>query len=150
MYTTNTNYSKRKYRFSKTVKTKNPYQKFKIEKKLTSQFETFIESLTVEELLAIKLYMTTRCLNGKFVFNCFPELNQVVEMAVLLYVMMNYNSMPQWADTLGINLIALIKKINKHKMTNYVKFFLDDIPVVEHEDGIGIEEQEILDKFKNA
>lgn len=142
-----TGYNKKKYRFSKIVKVKNPYAEFYLDKKLSPQFERIIEKLTIEELIALKLYLSTKLLNGKFRLSCFLEINDIVSMSILLYTMMNYSTMQEWADFLGIEQRVLVRKLNDLDLTKYAYWFMNGKPKIEEEENKLIDIDDFLKKF---
>lgn len=108
----------------KLYKVKNAYSKLKNDKKITEEFELFLEELSLEELIAIKLHISTRFLNGKLTLNIFENMQAAVFSILMIYSFFNYKSLKYVASFLGISykkLYDLLIENNMWKYYSYIK-----------------------------
>jgi hypothetical protein len=88
--------------------------KLKQEKKITDEFEVMLSSLTLEEIIAVKLELASRYINNRlYNFPIWASLNNIIKEGVLLYALSACRSYSDMASFLGLNqreLKTLIKK----------------------------------------
>ena len=86
------------------------------EKKITDEFEVMLSSLTLEEIIAVKLELSSRYINNRlYNFPIWSSLNNIIKEAVLRYALSACRSYADSASFLGMNkreLKTLIKKYN--------------------------------------
>ena len=90
--------------------------KIKKEKKITSEFEVILSTLTLEEIIAIKLELSSRYINDRlYNFPIWSSLNNIIKEAVLNYALSACRSYSDAASFLGITqreFKNIIKKYN--------------------------------------
>jgi hypothetical protein len=88
--------------------------KLKKEKKITDEFEVMLSSLTLEEVISIKLELSSRFINNRlYNFPIWSSLNNIIKEAVLTYALSACRSYSDMASFLGMNqreLKSLLKK----------------------------------------
>jgi transcriptional regulator with GAF, ATPase, and Fis domain len=86
---------------------------------------TFINSLTLEDLIAIKLELSARHINNKlYAFNLLNNTNRIVREAIIKFAISSTSSKISAARFLGIDydsLQALIRKYNLEDIYNQNK-----------------------------
>jgi len=114
----------------KLFKIKNGYSHLKNEKKLTKEFEEFIQDISLEELIAIKLHLSTKFLNNKITLYIFENFYSTIASIFLFYAIFNYKSKTQISSFLGISindLERLLKNNNIQKYYHFIKYG-EDLP----------------------
>tara|TARA_R100001509_G_C4839369_1_gene206048 strand:- start:144 stop:497 length:354 start_codon:yes stop_codon:yes gene_type:complete len=90
--------------------------KLKKRKRITSEFEVILSTLTLEEIIAMKLELSSRYINNRlYNFPIWSSLNNIIKEAVLKYALSACRSYSDSASFLGINqreFKNLIKKYN--------------------------------------
>ncbi len=90
--------------------------KLKSEAKITTDFEIMLSSLTLEEIIALRLELAANAVNGKlYGLNLWKELPTIVKDAVLKYAHSACRTKNEAALFLGkenMNLIKSLKKFN--------------------------------------
>lgn len=90
--------------------------KLKKEKKITSEFEVMMSTLTLEEIIAIKLELSSRYINNRlYNFPIWSSLNNIIKEAVLNYALTACRSFSDAASFLGMTqreFKTTIKKYN--------------------------------------
>ena len=95
-------------------------RKLRKENKSNDEFEVMISSLTLEELIALKLEVASRTVNGKlYGLPLWRTLPNVTKDAMLKCAYSITNSQGEAARFLGINVKELKQLINKYKTDNY-------------------------------
>jgi hypothetical protein len=78
--------------------------KLKKEKKITGEFEVMMSTLTLEEIIAIKLELSSRYINNRlYNFPIWSSLNNIIKEAVLNYALTACRSYADAASFLGMN-----------------------------------------------
>jgi hypothetical protein len=90
--------------------------KLKKQKKINDEFEVMLSALTLEEIISVKLELSSRYINNRlYNFPIWSSLNNIIKEAVLTYALAACRSYSDSASFLGINqreLRTLIKKYN--------------------------------------
>jgi len=95
-------------------------RKLKKENKSNDEFEVMLSSLTLEELIALKLEVASRTVNGKlYGLPLWRTLPNVTKDAMLRCAYSITNSQGEAARFLGINVRELKQLVNKFKTDNY-------------------------------
>ena len=91
-------------------------KKLKKRKKITDEFEVILSTLTLEEIIAMKLELSSRYINNRlYNFPIWSSLNNIIKEAVLNYALSACRSYADSASFLGMNqreFKTLIKKYN--------------------------------------
>jgi hypothetical protein len=122
MFKKNTN----RYRLDldKAYKVKNAYNKLKIDKKITEEFEDLLQELSLEELIAIKLHVSTKYLNNKLTLHIFDNIYHSILSILIIYGIFNYKDLSQVAHFLGVDLekiLDVMRDANLYKYYHYIK-----------------------------
>ena len=90
--------------------------KLKKEKKITEEFEVMLNSLSLEEIIAIKLELASRVFGGKsYGLPIWKSMGEIVQDAVLKYALSACRTKKEAARFLGLkhqNFNKIIKKYN--------------------------------------
>jgi hypothetical protein len=91
--------------------------KLKKEKKIDEVFLSRISSLTLEEVIAIKLETASRYINHKlYNFPIWKSLHNICREAVLFFALSSTRSLNDAASFLGISSTELKENIKKYKI----------------------------------
>jgi len=94
--------------------------KLKREKKVTDEFEIMLASLTLEDIIGLKLELTARTVGGLlYGFPLWGALNNICKDAVLRYVISASRSNNEAARVLGVDKARLKKLYKKFDLYNY-------------------------------
>ena len=94
--------------------------KLQKDKRTNDEFEVMINSLTLEEVIALKLELSTRSLRGKFYgFPIWKSLPEITRDAVLKYALSATRSKKEAARFLGLSVSEFQKVIKKYKTESY-------------------------------
>ena len=95
-------------------------KKLQKDKKISDEFEIMINSLTLEEVIALKLELSTRSLRGKFYgFPIWKSLPELTRDAVLKYALSATRSKKEAARFLGITVSELNKNLKQFKTESF-------------------------------
>ena len=95
-------------------------KKLQKDKKINDEFEVMINSLTLEEVIALKLELSTRSLRGKFYgFPVWKSLPELTRDAVLKYALSATRSKKEAARFLGITVSELNKNLNQYNTESF-------------------------------
>lgn len=90
------------------------------DKKINDEFEVMINSLTLEEVIALKLELSTRSLRGKFYgFPIWKSLPDLTRDAVLKYALSATRSKKEAARFLGISVSELNKNLKQYQTESF-------------------------------
>ena len=100
--------------------------KLKREKKITDDFEIMLSSLTLEEIIGLRLEIASSYINNKlYNFPIYKSIKYITKEACLKFALSATRSLGDAASFLGINESDLRKEIKKFKIdlttTNYNK-----------------------------
>ena len=88
--------------------------KLKREKKITDQFEVTLSSLTLEELIGLKLELSSAYINDKlYNFPIWKSMYYICREACLKYSLSACRTMKDSASLLGLNEADLRKEVKK-------------------------------------
>ena len=94
--------------------------KLKSENKINETFEVMLSSLTLEEIIGLRLELAAKSVNYKlYGANIWSALPNIVQDGVLKYVYSAARTKGEMASFLGINKIQLKRLLNRHNITNY-------------------------------
>ncbi len=104
---------------------KNYYQsiskKLLKEKKITSEFRVMLASLTLEELISLKLETAAETVNGKlYGFPIWNKASVIIKDALIKFALSATNSHKEAANLLGITQSNLKKFIKNNKINDYL------------------------------
>jgi hypothetical protein len=81
---------------------------------------TFIDSMTLEDLIAVKLEMSARHINNKlYAFNLLSNTNRLVKEAIIKFAISATQSKMDAARFLGIDYEGLRKLVNEYDLQDY-------------------------------
>ncbi len=102
-------------------------KKLKSEGKSTEELEVFLSQLSLEEVIALKLELTTRDLmKGKFYgFPIWSSLKYIISDSVLKFALSATKSKREAARFLGIQERTLISLVKKYNTEQYYEKELD-------------------------
>ena len=96
--------------------------KLKNEKKITEAFEVMFHSLTLEELIALKLELSARSLKGKlYGFKIWQSIPDITKEAILMYANSAAKSRGEAAAFLGISRNSFRKYLKKYGIEDSFK-----------------------------
>ena len=81
---------------------------------------TFIDSMTLEDLIAVKLELSARYINNKlYAFNLLSNTNRLVKEAIIKFAISSTQSKTDAARFLGIDYETLSVLIREYKLKDY-------------------------------
>ena len=81
---------------------------------------TFIDSLSLEDLIAVKLELSARYINNKlYAFNLLSNTNRLVKEAIIKFAISATQSKMDAARFLGIDYEGLRKLVNEYDLQDY-------------------------------
>lgn len=81
---------------------------------------TFIDSMTLEDLIAVKLELSARHINNKlYAFNLLSNTNRLVKEAIIKFAISATQSKMDAARFLGIDYEGLRKLVNEYDLQDY-------------------------------
>ena len=94
--------------------------KLKREKRITDDFEVMLFSLTLEELIGLKLELASKVLGGRlYGLPIWSSMHAIVQDAVLKWVLSASRTKKEAVRYLGINQSEFKDLIKKYKVDNY-------------------------------
>ena len=94
--------------------------KLKSEGKINERFEIMLSSLTLEEIIGLRLELAAKTVNHKlYGLNIWHSLQDIVRDAVLKYAYSAARTKGEAAAFLGLDKNTLKKLLNKYDITNY-------------------------------
>ena len=94
--------------------------KLKKEGKINEKFEVMISTLTLEEIIGLRLELAAKSVNYKlYGANIWSALPNIVQEGVLRYVYSAARTKGEIASFLGINKSSLKKLLKKYDISNY-------------------------------
>ena len=94
--------------------------KLKSENKIDEKFEVMLSSLTLEEIIALRLELAAKAVNYKlYGANIWQNLPNIVQESVLKYAYSAARTKGEIASFLGINKSSLKKLLKKYDITKY-------------------------------
>ena len=108
----------------KRLRGKNYYQsiskKLSKEQKITPEFEVMFSSLKLEEIIALKLELAAKAINGKlYGFPVWNSTNLIVKDSLIKFALSATVSHKEAASLLGISVSELKRFIKKYKINEY-------------------------------
>jgi hypothetical protein len=94
--------------------------KLKSENKIDEKFEVMLSSLTLEEIIGLRLELAAKTVNFKlYGTNIWQNLPSIVQESVLKYAYSAARTKGEIASFLGINKSSLKKLLKKYDISNY-------------------------------
>ena len=94
--------------------------KLKSENKIDEKFEIMLSSLTLEEIIGLRLELAAKCVNYKlYGIDIWNRIPSIVQDGVLKYVYSAARTKGEMASFLGINKASLKRHLKKYDITNY-------------------------------
>ena len=94
--------------------------KLKTENKIDEKFEIMLSSLTLEEIIGLRLELAAKTVNHKlYGINIWDSIPNIVQDGVLKYAYSAARTKGEIASFLGINKTSLKRLLKKHDITNY-------------------------------
>ena len=94
--------------------------KLKKEGKINEKFEVMISTLTLEEIIGLRLELAAKSVNYKlYGANIWSALPSIVQEGVLKYVYSAARTKGEMASFLGINKSSLKRLLKKYDVANY-------------------------------
>lgn len=122
-------YWRERFRFSKSgdLIYLSVSKKLKKDKKINDEFEIMLNSLTLEEIIALKLEIASRCIKGKlYSFPIWNSLLEIVREAVVKYAFSACTKSNHVKWFLGISLWELKKITIKYDIIQYFSNLRDE------------------------
>lgn len=95
--------------------------------KSSDEFEFMLNKLSLEEIIALKLEVSSRILGGKFYgFQLWAAIPKVVKDALMLYAISASNTDSDAAELLNMPTTRFIMLKNAYKSREYFKQMLED------------------------
>ena len=95
-------------------------KKLKRDKRITDEFEVMFNSLSLEEVIALKLELASQSIGGKlFGFPIWESMQDVTKDAVLKYAMSAARTKGDVARFLGVQQSHLNKLLRKYETESY-------------------------------
>ncbi len=103
-------------------------KKLKSEGKSSDEFEFMIGKLTFEELIALKIEVSSRMLGGKlYGFNLWSAMPRIAKDAVLLYAISASNTIDDAATMLNMTNVQLKSLLHVYKSKKYFQLLKEDL-----------------------
>ena len=114
----------REKKLPKRLRGKNYYQsvskKLRENRKINPEFEVRLASLTLEELIALKLELAAKNVRGKlYGFPIWNTSTYIIKDSLIKFALSATNSHREAANLLDINVSELKKFIKKYKVNEY-------------------------------
>jgi phosphoribosylaminoimidazole carboxylase (NCAIR synthetase) len=94
--------------------------KLKSENKIDEKFEIILSSLTLEEIIGLRLELASKVVNYKlYGTNIWNSIPNIVQDGVLKYAYSAARTKGEMASFLGINKTNLKRLLKKYDITNY-------------------------------
>ena len=94
--------------------------KLRSEGRINEKFEVMLSSLTLEEIIGLRLELAAKCVNYKlYGVNIWNTIPNIVQDGVLKYVYSAARTKGEMASFLGINKTSLKRLLKKYDVTNY-------------------------------
>lgn len=94
--------------------------KLKSQNKINERFEVMLSSLTLEEIIGLRLELAAKTVNHKlYGINLWHSIPDIVKDGILKYVYSAARTKGEMASFLGIDVSSLKKLLKKHNITNY-------------------------------
>ena len=94
--------------------------KLRSERRIDERFEIMLSSLTMEELIGLRLELAARSVNHKlYGMNLWHSIQDIVKDGVLKYAYSASRTKGEAAAFLGVDLSSFKKLLKKYNITNY-------------------------------
>tara|TARA_Y100001938_G_C8064066_1_gene419082 strand:- start:883 stop:1242 length:360 start_codon:yes stop_codon:yes gene_type:complete len=114
----------REKKLPKRLRGKNYYQsvskKLRKDKKINPEFEVRLASLTLEEIISLKLELAAKNVKGKlYGFPIWNTSTFIIKDSLIKFALSATNSHREAANMLGISQVELKRFIKKYKVNEY-------------------------------
>ena len=114
---------KKRSRYKTNLKEDQYYSisnKLRKEKKITDEFEILLSSLTLEDIIGLKIELVSKSVNHNlFGLQIWEEVNNIVKDAVLRYSFSSTRNMTEGSRLLGIHKVNYTQLLDKFKIKEY-------------------------------
>tara|TARA_A100001011_G_C14184811_1_gene788544 strand:+ start:848 stop:1207 length:360 start_codon:yes stop_codon:yes gene_type:complete len=94
--------------------------KLKTQNKINERFEIMLSSLTLEEVIGLRLELAAKTVNNKlYGLNLWSAIPEIVKDAILKYAYSAARTKGEAAAFLGVDKAAFKKMLKRHNITNY-------------------------------
>ena len=94
--------------------------KLKTQNKIDERFEIMLSSLTLEEIIGLRLELAAKTVNHKlYGINIWSSVQDIVRDGILKYAYSAARTKGEMASFLGIDKKSLNRLLKKYKITNY-------------------------------
>ena len=94
--------------------------KLKSENKIDERFEIMLSSLTLEEIIGLRLELSAKTVNYKlYGMNLWHSIPDIVRDGILKYTFSAARTKGEMASFLGLDVSVLKKLLKKYNITNY-------------------------------
>ena len=112
-----------KYILYSTKRWTSLLKKLREEKKINEEFEIVLHSLSLEDLIAIKLELSTKTLNSPlYGFPILKSMRQIAEEAALKFAFSTTRTAVEAAKVLGISKNEMLRFAKKYKIYDFFGF----------------------------
>ena len=100
--------------------------KLKRDKKITDEFEIMLSTLTLEEIIGLRLELASSYINNKlYNFNIYKSIRYITKEAVIMFALSSTRTMKDAASFLGLKESDFRRELKKYQIdltqTNYNK-----------------------------
>jgi len=100
--------------------------KLKRDKKITDEFEIMLSTLTLEEIIGLRLELACSYINNKlYNFNIYKSIRYITKEAVIMFALSSTRTMKDAASFLGLKESDFRRELKKYQIdltqTNYNK-----------------------------
>ena len=100
--------------------------KLKRDKKITDEFEIMLSTLTLEEIIGLRLELASSYINNKlYNFNIYKSIRYMTKEAVIMFALSSTRTMKDAASLLGLKESDFRRELKKYQIdltqTNYNK-----------------------------
>ena len=111
-------------KINKRLRGKNYHQSvsriLKEKQKISPEFEVMLASLTLEEIISLKLELAAKAVRGKlYGFPIWNTSNLIIKDALIKFALSATNSHKEAANVLGISISELKRFIKKYNINEY-------------------------------
>jgi len=102
-------------------KYKSITSKLKDKKKITKEFEIMLNSLSLEEVISLKLELAAKITKGKLYLPLYASLNHLVKQAAIRFACTVTNTHKEASILLGVDYSNYKKNYIKYKVSEYLE-----------------------------
>ena len=98
---------------------KDIISKFRSEGRSNEKFEVMLNSLSIEEMISLKLSLMHKLINGKFYFPLYQNLDRIIKESVLRFAESTGKTNSEKSMLIGVKLDTYKKLIRKYDIKRY-------------------------------